>query len=231
MAKYSLDPISANCYPNTTVLINKFGITDERVLEAAEADITQQRILLWNVKPQNDTFDFAHYKTIHRFLFEELYDWAGQIRDVNISKKGTRFCPFEELESRAKLIFSRLKKSDYLSGLQKSQFVPEFVDLYDATNLLHPFREGNGRTQRVFLSQLAHRNRWILNFADIDVDELMIATMQSAHGVRDGLLRIFGTAITKPSLLAELHENVEKPKLNYVPKQRSKSPNEQSIDD
>jgi cell filamentation protein len=231
MAKYSLDPISANCYPNTTVLINKLGITDEQLLDEAEAEITGQRILRWNSKPQSDTFDFAHYKEIHKFLFEELYDWAGQIRDVNISKKGTRFCPFDEIESRAKRIFTRLKKNDYLQDLQKKEFVEEFIDIYEATNMLHPFREGNGRTQRAFLTQLAHRDGWILNFADIDVDELMIATMQSAQGVTDRLRRVFSVAINKPSIIDELQRNVERSHRQSSPPKRSRNKAERDIED
>jgi len=65
MAKYSLDPLSANCYPNTTVLINRLGIMDERLLEVAEADLTAQQMLQWKNEPQSEAFDFTHYKAIH----------------------------------------------------------------------------------------------------------------------------------------------------------------------
>jgi cell filamentation protein len=197
MAKYNLDPISANCYPGTSVLINNYGIRDEEKLLQAELEITQEAAARWEHEPPFAAFDFAHYRSIHKFLFEELYVWAGQIRDVNISKKGTRFCPFDEIESCAGAIFTRLEGADFLRGLQKKKFVNEFVDLYDTTNMLHPFREGNGRTQRLFLAQLARCAGWELNFADINIDELMIATMYSAQGVTDGLKRIFMAAIEK----------------------------------
>jgi cell filamentation protein len=69
MASYSLDPISTNCYPDTSVLINKLGIRDSDALDKAEAEITQARALLWGSAPLADTFDFEHYKTIHRYLW------------------------------------------------------------------------------------------------------------------------------------------------------------------
>lgn len=88
--------------------------------------------------PQVDTFNFAHYKTVHHFLFSDLYDWAGQIRTVNISKKGALFCPAEEIEQRAEAIFGRLKACTYYRGLPHHEFVEETVDFYCATNELHP---------------------------------------------------------------------------------------------
>lgn len=195
MAPYSLDPISANCYPGTTVLINKFGIRSEARLLEAETAITQEAAARWELSPMCSTFDLEHYKAIHRHLFQDLYDWAGQLRTVDISKKGTRFCPCERLEEEAVAAFKRLRDMKLFAGLTKDEFVLEFVDLYVTTNYLHPFREGNGRTQRLFLAQLARKVGFRLDFADIDLDELMIATIQSAAGVEDGLRRIFSKAI------------------------------------
>ena len=90
---YSIDPILANCYPGTTVLVNRLNIRDEAVLAKVEGTLSAARAAQWLSAPEANTFDFEHYKTIHRFLFTDLYDWAGQVRDVNISKKGTAFCP------------------------------------------------------------------------------------------------------------------------------------------
>jgi cell filamentation protein len=195
MADYSLDSITDNCYPNTTVLINKFGIRDGKRLQQAEIEITQEASARWEIAPQQDTFDYEHYKAIHKYLFVDLYDWAGKTRIVNISKKGTQFCPYDKIENLAKSIFSYLRKNNYLKGLSKSNFIFGFVELYVSTNYLHPFREGNGRTQRLFLAQLARNAGYRLDFADIDVDELMIATIQSSGGVKDGLIRVFTEAI------------------------------------
>ena len=116
---------------------------------------------------------------------------------VNISKKGTRFCPFDKIEERAELIFERLRKRDFFRGLNKTELVEEIVDFYCVTNELHPFREGNGRAQRAFLTQLIRHAGYDINFLEIDVELLMIATIQSANGVNDLLLIIFAEAIHK----------------------------------
>jgi len=191
MASYELDPIADNCYTGTTTLINKFDIRNDEILREAEIEVTQEAATRWEQSPLCDTFDFEHYKQIHYHLFHDLYDWAGKIREADISKKGTRFCPHGSIEDRAKKIFTRLKKLNYFKFLPVNKFIEKFVDFYISTNDLHPFREGNGRTQRLFLAQLARNAGYQLDFADVDVDELMIATILSAQGVSDGLFRIF----------------------------------------
>lgn len=192
---YSINPISANCYPGTTVLINKFDIRDETKLSEVETVLVSARSAEWTEHPQVDTFDFVHYKAIHYFLFSDLYDWAGQIRAVNMSKKGTRFCPVGEIEARAEAIFGRLKARNFYRGLPCHEFVEEIADFYCATNELHPFREGNGRAQRAFLAQLIRSAGYDINWADVDGDLLMIATIQAAQGVTDLLRQIFHDSI------------------------------------
>ena len=188
---YSIDPISDNCYPGTSVLINKFDIRDEAKLNEVESVVVSARNAEWLNEPEAFTFDFFHYKAIHHFLFSDLYDWAGQVRTVNISKKGTRFTLAENIERQAELIFKRLKECDYFKGLPRYEFVDEIVDFYCVTNELHPFREGNGRTQRAFLTQLIRNAGYDINFADMDTELLMIATIQSAQGVTDLLKQLW----------------------------------------
>ena len=179
------------------MLVNKLNIQDGQKLAQVEADITKLRIAQWEIQPLMDTFDFEHYKAVHRYLFGDLYDWAGQVRTVNLAKKGTLFCSAEKIEERGRLIFDRLQRLNYLKGMKHGDFVEELTDFYCSTNELHPFREGNGRTQRVFLSQLARNAGYALNFSEVDGDLLMIATIQSAQGVIDLLKRVLGEA-TRP---------------------------------
>lgn len=193
---YSIDTLSANCYPGTAILINKFDIRNEEKLAEVESVITSARYAEWLNAPLSATFDFEHYKSIHRFLFSDLYDWAGKIRTVNMSKKGTQFTPAEDIEQQATLVFNRLWECNFFKGLSHHEFVTEIVDFYCSTNTLHPFREGNGRTQRVFLTQLIHNAGYEIDFADMDTDLLMVATIQSAHGVTDLLTRIFADSIS-----------------------------------
>lgn len=188
---YSLDPIADNCYPETAVLINKLDIRDEALLNDVEATIVSAKTALWENNPLQNSFDFKHYKAIHRFLFEDLYEWAGQIRIVNISKKGTRFCPAETIETQADLIFTRLCDQRLFANMELSEFTSEIVDFYCITNHLHPFRDGNGRSQRIFITQLVHNAGYNFDFADVDGDLLMIATIQAANGVIDLLNELF----------------------------------------
>ena len=192
---YSIDPISDNCYPGTSALINKFDIRDEAKLNEVESVVVSARNAEWLNEPEAFTFDFFHYKAIHHFLFSDLYDWAGQVRTVNISKKGTRFTLVKNIERQAELIFQRLKDCNYFKGLPHGEFVKEIVDFYCVTNELHPFREGNGRTQRAFLTQLIRNAGYDINFADMDTELLMIATIYSAQGVTDLLKQIFSESI------------------------------------
>ena len=192
---YSMDPIQDGCYPGTAVLVNKFDIREEAKLNGVEAVLVSARSAEWTNQPRADSFDFAHYKAAHRFLFSDLYDWAGQIRKVNISKKGTDFCPAADIVQQGKLAFDRLKQQNYFKGLPHGSFVDEITDFYCATNYLHPFREGNGRTQRAFLAQLIRSAGYDINWSDMDGDLLMIATIQSAQGVTDLLRQVLGDAI------------------------------------
>ena len=90
---YSIDPISANCYPGTTILINKFDIRDEEKLSEIESVISSARYAEWLNAPQATTFDFDHYKAIHRFLFSDLYEWAGEVRHREHQQEGNPVYP------------------------------------------------------------------------------------------------------------------------------------------
>lgn len=192
---YSVDPTQDSCYPNTTVLINKFGYRDAEQLADAEALITWTKSIELEENPINGAFDFTHYKATHKYLFDEIFDWAGSPRTIDLHKRGTKFCPAAEIESRAQSIFSRLKQKNFFRDLSRGLFIEEIVDFYCATNELHPFREGNGRTQRSFFTQLIRSSDYDIDFGDIDEDLLMIATIHSAQGINDQLLELFSQAI------------------------------------
>lgn len=192
---YSIEVSGDSCYPNTTCLINKFDIRDDKKLSQIEAEITFAKAAVLESEDIKPPFDFKFYKSIHRFLFEDLYDFAGQLRKVDISKKGTSFCSVDELEKLCKACFNRLEKANYLKGISRETFVEEIVDLYGTTNFLHPFREGNGRTQRIFISKLIKYNGYDFDFSNINPDLLMIATIKAANGVTDDLYNIFNNEI------------------------------------
>ena len=188
---YSINPITNDCYEGTTCLINKLGIKDEETLKQVEGNITFAKWAELEANPISLDFDFDHYKAIHKYLFEDLYDWAGTVRKIDISKKGTNFVSASDIENVAKGIFDRLKKENFFKNKNKNDFIDNIVDFYSSTNMLHPFREGNGRTQRVFITQLIRFCGYDFDFSNIDSDELMIATIKSANGDNTLLKELF----------------------------------------
>lgn len=188
---YSINALSDDYYEGTNCLINKFNIQNEEQLAKIEASITLAKTAELERNPISTSFNFEHYKQIHKYLFEDLYDWAGKVRTVDISKKGTIFTSAENIENVADACFSRLRTCNYFEDLEFNDFIDNLVDFYCTTNILHPFREGNGRTQRIFISQLIRFCGYDINFSEIDTDELMIATIHSANGITDYLKEIF----------------------------------------
>ena len=192
---YSIDALTSDCYEGTTCLINKFNIKDENILKDLETTVTFSKITEYSLNPLFNTFDVNHYKAIHKYLFEDIYEWAGEYRSVDMSKKGTSFAKAESIDKLMTKCFARLQAKNCFLGLSFDNFVDSIVDFYCVTNMIHPFREGNGRTQRLFLTQLINLNNYSIDFSEIDTDELMIATIQAANGVTDYLKGIFKNAI------------------------------------
>ena len=179
---YSLDPLRDDCYEGTTVLINKFGIKDDAKLDMVERDITSALIAKAYIEIPFEDVDFDFYKNLHYYVFSDIYEWAGKIRNVDMSKKGTRFCPPEKIETSGRAIFEYLSQMSYLAKLTDEDFIAEFTELYCRLNYLHPFREGNGRIQRLFLSMLLKNMGKGIDFSKIDADLLMIATIKAVSG-------------------------------------------------
>lgn len=188
---YSITPSADDCYPGTGVLVNKLNIRDQKQLDENEALITSVKTLQIELRPMASEPDFAYLKDLHRCLFEELYDWAGQVRTINISKMRTAFCPADQIAQTAQSIFGRLHACHYFRDLPQQELVDELADLYDSINYLHPFREGNGRVQRLYFRQLARWTGHRLNFAAVDSDRMMIATIRASAGVMDDLRQVF----------------------------------------
>ena len=191
---YSLNSSTDNCYEGTTCLINKLGIQDEKQLAEIEAQITFAKAVMLEETPIEGNFGFDHFKKIHEFLFCDLYDWAGAIRNVNISKKRTKFLPFDSIEEIAAKCFAKIEKG-WLENLTFSEFARRIAEFYNDVNYIHPFREGNGRTERIYFTQLILSLGYDIKFSDIDTSELMIATIQASQGVLDFLIDFFENSI------------------------------------
>ena len=142
------------CYPGTGVLKNRLDLRTQAELDAFEAAITTQRA---DEPLPAGQFDADHYRAIHHHLFQDVYDWAGQIRSVRIMKGGNTFCFPENIDAQMRRAFAELARANQLRDLDSESFAVKAAHFIAELNAIHPFREGNGRTQSVFLGQLADR--------------------------------------------------------------------------
>lgn len=197
MAVYSMESLRDDCYPNSTVLINKLDIKNQEQLTLAEQRIVTALYAKAEYTMNFNAPDFEFYTNIHKYLFCDLYEWAGTIRKINIEKKGTVFCDSKKIEEIGNAKFLFLKQHDYFKGLSKNEFISEISELYNDLNYLHPFREGNGRTLRLFMSLLVKNAGYTISFSDCDNDFLMIATIKAIQGDVSLLRQIFNEIIQK----------------------------------
>jgi len=192
---YSITSSSDNCYPGTTVLVNNLGLRSQEALDQAEKIATSLRSVELESKGSNAPFSFAFYCSIHKHLFGDIYEWAGALRTVDLSKKGTHFCRAEDIQQVGSAMFSRLQKEKCFQNIPRGDYVLKISEFYHDLNMLHPFREGNGRTQRLFFTMLIRRAGYDIDFSSLDLDELMIATIYAAQGILSYLQAFFDKAI------------------------------------
>lgn len=156
--------------PGTEVLRNLFispgkpyGETDPGKLELIANALVGERMRTLAAQPIRGNFDFAHMKAIHKFLFQDVYEWAGEERtapsfwEQRMNKEGHRYFPAgEPMKVQLDKLFKDLKEKDkYLVGLPKGEFVKGYAELWNEINIVHAFREGNTRSQFIFFGQLA----------------------------------------------------------------------------
>lgn len=167
------------CYPKSYVLRNKLNITNQEELNDAERAITSVKISQALVNRIEGNFDFEHLKKIHKFLFCDIYDWAGCVRTVNISK-GNAFCRAEYIEKQMDDLFDKLKKENHLKLCKSKEDAGKRLAYYlGEINVIHPFREGNGRAQRLFIEHLAYNAGYILDFMKISSEDMLRASVEA----------------------------------------------------
>ncbi len=142
------------CYPGSSVLKNRLDIRDQAELDAYETLITAQR---GEEALPSGRLGYAHYCAIHRHLFQDAFGWAGKLRTVRIAKGGSMFCYPEHIDAEMRRLFGQLSADRFLRGLSAEEFARRAAHLLAELNAIHPFREGNGRTQLTYLTLLAVR--------------------------------------------------------------------------
>ena len=156
-------------YPGTNTLINKFGITDNDELHAKEAEVTFEKLVELYENPVPGNFDKKHLCDIHRYLFSDIYDWAGEYRKVYMAKNHSYFASVDSidmyLEEDLKIMQEELKQVYTVHSL--AFFLAK---MYVYLLNVHPFREGNGRTIREFLRQLVKEKTPLLPTGPMELD-------------------------------------------------------------
>jgi cell filamentation protein len=170
MSRYDADDIY--CYPSTNVLRNKAGITNAEELDIYEGELSTLRSIEILEIPIAGKFNLSHLQDIHFVLFQDVYDWAGKIRTVDISRGNSRFANVRFIESAANELFKKLSRENRLEGLNKNDLSARLAHYLSEINALHPFREGNGRVQRLFISQLSQAAGYQLDYSDLEQEQI-----------------------------------------------------------
>lgn len=193
---YEYETDSKYCYPGTYVLKNKLNITDEDELKSAERSITSLRTAQFMQNPMEGKLDFNYLKSIHKFIFADIYEWAGMTRTVNISK-GNQFCRCEFIEEQMNVIMRKLEKENYLEDLTIEKLSQRLAYYIGEINAIHPFREGNGRSQRLFIECLALHNGFQLDFAKISNGEMLEASAETFNLKYEFMSKLLLRALSK----------------------------------
>jgi cell filamentation protein len=168
------------CYPpNFNVLRNKFGIRD-----AVELAKTEREYTSWRIRQGCPTgsFDLNHLRAIHNHIFQDVYDWAGGVRTLELSKGGSVFMPRQFIENGMSDVQKRVRKADYFRGSTPKDFSERAGEIIGDINHVHPFREGNGRTQLQYLSQLAEKAGHSIDLRKIEPKPWVKASIEANHG-------------------------------------------------
>lgn len=185
-------------YKGTKTLVNKFGIRDNDILDNAEREFTL--LAAAEIPFKEPPYDFIYFCALHRALFGELFGWAGEVRSIDISKGSSRFCSCNFIEREAGKIFSQLAENDYFKGLDKALFIQKVAEYYCEINVLHPFREGNGRTQRILFEHICVNAGYNLNLSGVTQEDWLNANIFGFNCDYSLMEKIIATCLTEIAL-------------------------------
>lgn len=177
------------------MLRNRADLRDQEALEAFEHEAALQRAE--EPRPPG-RLSVRHYRAMHHHLFQDVYPWAGRFRTVRISKGGSMFCYPEHIGSQMRDLFGQLRGADYLAGLSAPNFVNRATDFLSTLNAIHPFRDGNGRTQLAFLDVLAEHAGHRLVLEQLEPGAMLAAMVSSFHGDDRPLASVLSELVQAP---------------------------------
>lgn len=196
MSKYQ--HTSMYCYPGTDVLINQFDLHDEDKLKEIEAVYSVYRLSELAVRPPFDPVDREAFLEMHRWILQDIYPFAGKLREEMISKGSSAFAHPTHLDAQLTKVFEELALEQYLKNLPRSLFIERLAYFLSELNALHPFREGNGRTVREFARQLAANAGYRLDWEKIPgTADIINAFVDSFNSNNDRLEQLLDEIISK----------------------------------
>lgn len=205
MADAFVDPY---LIPETDTLKNKLGLTDSAELEQFEGSFSAVRLIELSNRAMSGNLDYDHLKKIHRYLFDDVYEWAGEPRTVDISKANS-FVPAINVNMAATQVMDGLAADNHLLGMDRKAFVDRAAYHFGEINFVHPFRDGNGRTQRAFIDQVAQRAGYSFQWDRVSQGEMIDASIHSA-GIDHSKLRIvLDKALVEPLIEKERAERLD----------------------
>lgn len=176
---------SLYCYSGTFVLKNKLNLRDYMDLKKAETDLVSARLFELEINPSKGFFDKKHLYDIHKYLFQDIYDFAGRTRKEDISKGNTKFCVHLYIEEQLAALFARIKNYKVSENSARAEKMSFLAYLMAELNIIHPFREGNGRAIREFIRQYALKLGLEIKWGRIDREKLLEAMVASVLDVSD----------------------------------------------
>jgi cell filamentation protein len=215
--------VSGYTLPDGLTLKNKLGATNQSELEDHETEPVRQRLfeIEMGYGPTGH-LDASHLKAIHHYVFQDVYEWAGHTRDERVAlsdgsvatephlKKpdGQPFLIGPAIPAALDQLGAKLSRADYLRGLSREEFAERAADLIAELNAVHPFREGNGRTQRVFMEQLARSAGHDLDFTVVSKERMTQASIAANEQGDPSMMRRMFDEISHPPRAALLRESV-----------------------
>jgi len=211
-------------YPGTDTLKNKYGETDFGKLERREAPpVAARQVEIEAGYGPPGQFDTDYLKVIHWHLFQDVYEWAGCTRDERVhlsdgtiatepimrKQGGADFLIGELISSALDGLADRLREVDYLRGLSREEFATRAADVMAFLNDIHPFREGNGRTQRTFVRALAKGAGHSLDFTVVSKERMNQASIDARDHDDPTMMRRLFDEISDASRVAALRQAVE----------------------
>ena len=172
----SSDPYT---YPGTDVLRNVLDIRDPQQLAAFEANATAARLIELDERPLVGRFDVAHLKSIHQHIFQDVYRWAGEFRTVNISKGGHLFGVAAFIGPALEEVLRKLSEERHLKALDGRKFTTRAGCYMLEINAIHPSRDGNGRTHREFIRELAVQAGFVIDWSRVTREQMTAASLES----------------------------------------------------